>query len=139
MDEVQAGSFMLMDTAYASLGLPFRQSLSIVSTVLSVNRTDGYTVADAGLKSFGMDHGEPTIIGHTMFFTSDEHATFIPGAEGDTRVVAVGERVELIPAHIDPTMAMHERVHVIEARNDDGTVPLDAEVIDTWPINLRNW
>lgn len=135
VDEVQAGSFLLMDTSYATLGLPFRQSLTVLATVLSVNRTDGYAVGDAGLKSFGMDHGEPTVVGHTMFFTSDEHVTFVPGDVP----VDVGDRIEMTPAHIDPTMAMHERVHVVERRDTDGTVPLDTEVIDTWPIDLRNW
>lgn len=140
--EVQAGSFLLMDTSYGGLDLPFRQSFSVMATVVSVNADAGYAVADAGLKSFGMDHGEPTIIGHTMFFTSDEHATFVPGGgtPGDGAVpVAVGDRVEMIPGHIDPTMAMHERVHVIEARDEDGRVPLDARVVDVWPIDMRNW
>ncbi|MCB1257266.1 MAG: alanine racemase [Microthrixaceae bacterium] len=135
-DEVQAGSFLLMDTSYSALDLPFRQSATVLATVISVNRSDGYAVGDAGLKAFGMDHGEPTIIGHTMFFTSDEHVTFVPGVGHN---VSVGDRIHMVPSHIDPTMAMHERVHVIESRNTDGTVPLDAEVIDTWPVDLRNW
>lgn len=134
--EVQAGSYLLMDTAYAALDLPFRQALGVMATVISVNEDDGYAVADAGLKAFGMDHGEPTVVGHTMFFTSDEHVTFVPGIDSRVRV---GDRVEMIPAHIDPTMAMHERLHVIESRGDDGAIPLEAEIIDVWPIDLRNW
>ena len=43
--------------------------------------------------------------------------------------MAVGERVRVIPAHIDPTMAMHEVAWLI--RGDD--------VIDRWPIDLRGW
>src|SRR5262249_19306920 len=57
--EIQAGSYALMDTAYAKLGLPFRLALSVLSTVISVS--PGYAVADCGLKSLGMDHGNPTI------------------------------------------------------------------------------
>ncbi|HEY3095765.1 MAG TPA: alanine racemase, partial [Acidimicrobiia bacterium] len=34
--EIQAGSYVLMDTAYGHLDLPFRQALSIVATVISV-------------------------------------------------------------------------------------------------------
>ena len=34
--ELQAGSYALMDTEYASLGLPFGQALSILATVISV-------------------------------------------------------------------------------------------------------
>ena len=30
--EIQAGSYALMDTAYAKLGLPFRQALSVLAT-----------------------------------------------------------------------------------------------------------
>ncbi len=60
--EIQAGSYALMDTAYGSLGLPFGQALGVLSTVVSSN--DEWAVCDAGLKSLGMDHGNPTIEGH---------------------------------------------------------------------------
>lgn len=140
VSEVQAGSYLLMDTSYATLGLPFRQAVSVLSTVISTNRTDGYGVADAGLKAFGMDHGDPTTIGHTTFFCSDEHVTFVANADDSGRgMPTVGDRVHLVPAHVDPTMALHERMYVVAERNEDGTVELDAEVLDTWPIDLRNW
>ena len=35
--EIQAGSYVLMDTAYAKLGLPFRQGLTVLATVISVS------------------------------------------------------------------------------------------------------
>lgn len=124
--EVQAGSFLLMDTHYAQLGLPFRQALSVVATVVSANDDAGYVVADAGLKAFGMDHGEPTAVGHTLFFTSDEHSTIVPSDPGS---LAVCDRVTLWPGHVDPTMSQHERAYVVQG--DD--------VLDTWPIDLRNW
>lgn len=124
--EVQAGSFLLMDTHYAQLGLPFRQAVSVRATVVSVNDDAGYAVADAGLKAFGMDHGEPTVVGHTLFFTSDEHATIVPSEPG---ALGPGDRVTLWPGHVDPTMSQHERAYVVRA----------DEVVDTWPIDLRNW
>ena len=120
--EIQAGSYALMDTAYAHLDLPFRQALSIVATVISVS--EGWAVADCGLKSLGMDHGDPMVIGHTVWFCSDEHVVF-----GREQPVAVGDRVRVWPAHVDPTVAYHERMHV--ARDD--------EVIDTWAVDLRGW
>jgi D-serine deaminase-like pyridoxal phosphate-dependent protein len=120
--EIQAGSYALMDTAYGHLDLPFRQALSIVATVISVS--DGWAVADCGLKALGMDHGDPTVIGHTVWYCSDEHVTFGPG-----QPVAVGDRVRVLPAHIDPTVAYHERMHL--ARGD--------EIVDTWAVDLRGW
>ena len=122
--EIQAGSYALMDTAYASLGLPFRQALALESTVISAS--PGWTVCDAGLKSLGMDHGNPSIEGAKVWFCSDEHVTF---RTEDAREFQPGDRVRVIPAHVDPTMALHERAFVVRG----------TEVVDTWPIDLRGW
>jgi D-serine deaminase-like pyridoxal phosphate-dependent protein len=120
--EVQAGSYALMDSYYATLGQPFEQACWIVGTVISVN--PAFAVADVGLKSLGMDHGNPSIEDAAVWFCSDEHVTFAP-----RRRSAVGDRVRVVPAHIDPTMAMHEHAWVV--RGD--------EVVDRWPIDLRGW
>jgi D-serine deaminase-like pyridoxal phosphate-dependent protein len=120
--EVQAGSYALMDTYYAQLGLPFRQALFLETTVVSVSAK--WAVCDAGLKSLGMDHGNPTIEGGSVWFCSDEHITFAPATP-----LEPGDRVGVIPAHVDPTMALHERAYVVWG--DD--------VIDEWAIDLRGW
>jgi D-serine deaminase-like pyridoxal phosphate-dependent protein len=121
--EIQAGSYALMDTSYATVGLPFRQALFVVGTVISVR--PGHAVADVGLKALGMDHGNPTIDGATVWFCSDEHVTFAATGEPP----AVGDRVRVVPAHVDPTMAKHEVAWLV----GDGTV------VDRWPIDLRGW
>ena len=144
--EIQAGSYALMDTAYDTLDLPFRPALSLVATVVSVNTRDGYAVADCGLKSLGMDHGDPhmTIGGlvfggvpgqedadgaraGTVWFCSDEHLTF--GAGDDGALPRVGDRVRVWPAHVDPTVAYHERMHLVSG----------GDVLDEWPVDLRGW
>ncbi len=127
--EVQAGSYLLMDTHYGQLGLPFRQALRVAVTVTSTTPTKGWGVVDAGLKSFGMDHGNPDLDGWNVFFCSDEHTTFIPGPDGDGGLPTVGSRLWMVPAHVDPTVAYHERMHVVDG----------DQVIDTWPVDLRNW
>jgi len=121
-NEIQAGSYVLLDTSYAKLGLPFRQGLFVWSTVISV--APQYAVGDCGLKSLGMDHGNPSIDDADVFFCSDEHITFIPKTP-----VRVGDRIRVWPAHIDPTIAYHERLHLIDGE----------DVIDTWEIDLRGW
>lgn len=120
VNEIQAGSYALMDTAYGALGLPFEQALSVFSTVISSN--DEFAVCDAGLKSLGMDHGNPTIEDHRVWFCSDEHVTFSPPEP-------VGTRLRVIPAHVDPTVAYHATLHI-----SDGD-----DVIEHWPIDLRGW
>ncbi len=122
--EVQAGSYTLMDTEYAKLGLPFSQALHLWATVISVN--DRVAICDAGLKSMGMDHGDPSIDGADVLYCSDEHVVFIPH-EGYSW--EVGDRVRLVPAHVDPTIALHEQLWLVDG--DD--------VIDRWPVDLRGW
>jgi len=122
--EIQAGSYSLMDSSYTKLGLPFEQAFWVLSTVISVSAK--YAVADCGLKSLGMDHGNPTLEGSTVWFCSDEHLTFAPGP-GWTP--AVGERVRVTPAHVDPTVAYHERLHLISGET----------LLDRWEIDLRGW
>jgi len=118
--EIQAGSYALMDTAYGRLGLPFGQAVFVLATVVS--SCAQWSVADAGLKAFGMDHGNPGLDGAEVWFCSDEHTTFAPPRP-------VGEQVRLVPGHVDPTMAYHERLYLCSG----------ADVVDIWPIDLRGW
>jgi D-serine deaminase-like pyridoxal phosphate-dependent protein len=122
VSEVQAGSYALMDTHYGSLGLPFDQAVHVLGTVISV--CADWAVADVGLKALGMDHGNPSIVGGDVWFCSDEHITFSPSER-----VSVGDRVRVVPAHIDPTMSMHEAAWITSG----------GEVVDRWPIDLRGW
>jgi D-serine deaminase-like pyridoxal phosphate-dependent protein len=125
--EIQAGSYALMDTAYGALGLPFRRALAVMATVVSTNPRDGYAVADCGLKSLGMDHGNPSIDGATVWFCSDEHITF--SIDDGGALPHVGDRVTVWPSHVDPTIAYHDRMHIAD----------DDQVVETWAIDLRGW
>lgn len=126
--EIQAGSYALMDTAYSKLELPFGQALTVLATVISVNPA-GWAVADCGLKALGMDHGNPTIPGSTVWFCSDEHVTFSP--DDGRPLPALGDQIEVVPAHIDPTVAYHDRMHLVD--------PERTEILDVWPVDMRGW
>ena len=120
--EIQAGSYALMDTAYAKLGLPFSHALSVLATVISVSKD--WAVADCGLKALGMDHGNPCVEGSEVWFCSDEHLTYVPGSP-----VRVGDRIRVLPAHVDPTVAYHEHLHVVDGDH----------VLERWDVDLRGW
>lgn len=126
--EIQAGSYALMDTEYAHLALPFRQALFVLGRVISVwpgtPTMPPYAVADVGLKALGMDHGNPAVPGAQVWFCSDEHVTFAP-----EEPLKVGDLVRVVPAHCDPTVALHERIHLIDGET----------VLETWPVDLRGW
>jgi D-serine deaminase-like pyridoxal phosphate-dependent protein len=124
--ELQAGSYCLMDTEYVPHAEGFEQALTCLTTVIS-RSPKGWGVLDAGLKAFGMDHGDPKVLDvGDCWFVSDEHITFgvAEGAE-----VRVGDRARVVPAHVDPTVSQHERLHVVEG----------DEVVDVWEVDLRGW
>jgi D-serine deaminase-like pyridoxal phosphate-dependent protein len=122
--EIQAGSYSLMDTQYGQLSSPFNQAAWVIGTVIS--SSDKWAVIDVGLKSLGMDHGNPTIDGHAVWFCSDEHTTFSPN---DGEPPKVGTRIRVTPAHIDPTVAMHDVAWITSG---------DA-IVERWEIDLRGW
>lgn len=125
--ELQAGSYALMDTAYAAIGVPFGLALSILATVVSVNQ-GGWAVADCGLKALGMDHGKPSLSdGSSVWYCSDEHIVFSPPDGGS--LPQVGDQVRVLPAHVDPTVAYHERLYLVEG----------DRVMEAWPVDLRGW
>lgn len=123
--EIQAGSYCLMDTQYNELDLPFSIALEILSTVIAIH-PDGYVIADAGLKAQGMDHGNPTWAHGTVMFCSDEHVTMEANEPGAWRV---GDLIRLQPAHVDPTVARHEDMWLVDGES----------IIDRWPVDLRHW
>jgi D-serine deaminase-like pyridoxal phosphate-dependent protein len=126
--EVQAGSYVLMDTAYAKLDLPFEPALSLLGTVLS-RPSPTICVSDSGHKACTEDHGNPSvkgIEGASVLLLSDEHATIMLPAESR---IAPGDRIELWPSHIDPTINLHDALFVVDG----------DEVTDVWPIAARGY
>ena len=122
--EIQAGSYCLMDTAYAAAGAPFEQALTVLASIISAN-AGGWFVADVGLKSLGMDHGNPTVPGAAVWYCADEHTVF----SSDGAHFEVGQRVRVLPAHVDPTVALHQQLHLVDG----------DQVLESWDIDLRGW
>jgi len=131
--ELQCGSYIFMDGEYSALkgsrGEPyeeFEQSLFVLSTVMSV-AGEGRAILDAGLKSYSLEKGLPTIHGpHVgrLIKASDEHGTveLAPGA-----FLQLGTKLKLAPSHCDPTINLHDQYVCI--RND--------RVEAIWPILAR--
>ena len=126
--EIQAGSYALMDTDYARLGLPFEHALAVLGTVIS-RPVPNRCVADSGHKACTKDHGNPSvkdIAGAAVLTLNDEHATIElpPGC-----AVTIGDRIQLLPSHIDPTMNLHNVVYALDGN----------EVTGVWPIAARGY
>lgn len=109
--EVQPGSFAFMDTDYLDTGgLPYESSFEVVATVISRPDPDR-AVIDAGLKTLSDDSGPARLVdapGWSYHHAGDEHGKLTPTGEPGRRELRVGDRVRLIPSHIDPTINLHD-------------------------------
>lgn len=126
--EIQAGSYVLMDTDYGRLDVPFEQAFWALGTIVSRPEQDR-CVADCGHKSMTKDHGLPTVrgfAGASVVSLNDEHATIAIPPES---MIAVGDRVFLRPSHTDPTMNLHDVVYALEGER----------VIGIWPVAARGY
>ena len=131
--EVQPGSFVFMDTSYRRvLGGEFEPALTVLTTVISCPR-GGEAVVDAGLKSLSTDSGfaepkdEPSM---SYRPAGDEHGILSwdssVSSAAPRRALEVGDRVELIPSHIDTTVNLHDHYHVCVGERLDAVWPISA-------------
>jgi len=127
-DEIQPGSYAFMDADYAknewAAPLPrFEHALFVLTTVMS--RAPERAIVDAGLKASSVDSGMPGVWrrdGLRYTRASDEHG-WIEGSP----LPALGERLQLVPGHCDPTVNLY-----------DWYVCVRRGVVEAlWPITAR--
>ncbi len=120
--EVQAGTYLFMDAAYARVGVGFEHSLFLLSQVVS--REDGRVVVDAGLKTLGTDQGGPVFVDFpdTPVEMSEEHCTIYAANR-----CTVGDKLRLIPGHCCTTINLHDMLYLIRG----------AKVADRVPVTSR--
>jgi D-serine deaminase-like pyridoxal phosphate-dependent protein len=133
--ELQAGSYVFMDTQYldcdldGSGGSPFETALAVDARVVSANHSALVTI-DAGFKSLSTDGGSPRVIEgaapETMFaFMGDEHGALVAPDIG-TRL-RPGDAVTLIVPHCDPTVNLYDNYHVVQG----------GSLVDIGPVGAR--
>ena len=133
LDELQLGSYALMDREYRDAlgrdpdlgdGGDWGQALWVQSTVVSANH-EGFVTVDAGLKAFATDAGEPVwpAGGGRYAFFGDEHGLL---TVSEHRPLRLGDRVELVPPHCDPTVDRYDVIHLVRGDEVVDIVPVDA-------------
>ena len=127
INELQAGSYALMDTQYAQLKTPFVQACFVIGTVIS--RSKDWLVIDVGLKSLSTDHGNPSVDDYDVLFCSDEHTTLVRKKDSGLPPANIGDKLFVKPSHLDPTMAMHSEAWITRGE----------KILDCWQIDLRGW
>jgi D-serine deaminase-like pyridoxal phosphate-dependent protein len=137
LTDLQVGSYAVMDVQYLGLGSRedpaafghFRPALRVLSTVLSANAR-GHVTVDAGLKTLYRDTPAPAVAApaggaYAYDWYGDEYGKV--SVPSGAPALAVGDLVEIVPSHCDPTINLFDRLHVVE----------DGAVVEVWPIDLR--
>jgi D-serine deaminase-like pyridoxal phosphate-dependent protein len=107
IDEIQCGSYVLMDTVYKKVRPEFHNARSILSTVIS-KRAHTITT-DVGLKGMGIEYGIPEIIGHLqakVLYVAEEH-TVIENID-----VPIGEKIQISPPHGCTTNNLYSKMWI---------------------------
>ena len=133
-NELQCGSYAFMDADYGRIldkdGQRIDQgewenSLFLLTSVMSHAKADK-AICDAGLKAQSVDSGLPFVFGRddvTYIKCSDEHGVI----EDPNGVLAINEKLRLVPGHCDPTCNIHD--WYVGVRN--------GKVETLWPVSAR--
>ena len=135
--ELQAGSYPLMDVAYQQIvGDDFAPAMRVLATVVSASHPDRITV-DAGFKAFATDRPfgpEPIdITGIRWQWAGDEHGFL--HLESPSRKLHLGDKLEFLAPHCDPTVNLYDRIHVVRGDTVEHVWPLKRLSLDSPPIS----
>lgn len=121
--EIQAGSYLFMDAAYARLDPGFHHSLYLYATVVST--AGGRVVTDAGMKSLATDQGAPVFEAYpdAAVSMSEEHSAF---AADPKKTCRIGDRLRAIPGHCCTTVNLHDRIHLMRDGTIIGCIPVTS-------------
>ena len=130
--EIQPGSYAVMDQEYSNIEYKdgkFANAMTMLTTVISANQKEHVTV-DAGTKALYKVATKPHIISHPNLtydwdYFGDEHGKV--SSNNGTTLPNLGEVLELVVAHCDPTINLFNHFYITE--NDI--------VVDRWDIDLR--
>ncbi len=133
--ELQVGSYVFMDVDYRRIGgrnepavySDFRPSLTVLSTVVSTAHADRVTI-DAGTKALDTtvtSRAEPQgLPGVTYRAAGDEFGSLV--ADKGARLPRLGERLEFIVPHCDPTTNLYDRIYAMRGERVEAVWPIAA-------------
>jgi D-serine deaminase-like pyridoxal phosphate-dependent protein len=119
--ELQVGSYVFMDVDYRRIGgkdgnavySDFQPSLTILATVVSATHAGRVTI-DAGTKAVDTTTANlpqaKNFPGLTYAKAGDEFGALTPSEPGG-KLPALGERLELIVPHCDPSVNLYDRLY----------------------------
>lgn len=125
LTELQAGSYVVMDIAYRRVGVDFASAMTILTTVVSANH-DTFVTLDGGYKAFSADRGYGPEAAHfpgTKYRWGGDEFGYLDVEESNLRP-KLGDRIEFIAPHCDPTVNLYDRIHACRGDVVEAVWPL---------------
>ncbi|MCK5464382.1 MAG: alanine racemase, partial [Bacteroidales bacterium] len=122
IDELQCGSYVLMDSSYKKIRPEFENARYVLATIIS-DQKESKTV-DVGLKGVGAEYGTPEVIAYPeakSLGLAEEHLVF------EKLDASIGDKIRLIPPHGCTTNNLYAKMWI--TRNDI--------IEDVWAIEGR--
>jgi D-serine deaminase-like pyridoxal phosphate-dependent protein len=121
--EIQAGSYVFMDTEYNRLKLPFKNALTVLATV--IHKRPGVAVTDAGTKVCCSDQGVTLVHGFEdlQVILNEEHGII----KDENDMLCYLQKVRYIPGHCCATVNLHDNYYCIR----------DGLLSAVWPVSAR--
>lgn len=124
--EIQAGSYLLMDTDYRSICTDFELALSVLGTVISKPSNDRL-ILDVGLKAISSERGLPilkNLEGTRVRKLNAEHA--IVDVLDSQLSLGVGDQLELWAQYSDATVNLHRQMFGVREGRVEETFVLES-------------
>jgi 3-hydroxy-D-aspartate aldolase len=133
--ELQVGSYVFMDLDYRRIGgktsgenyADFRHSLTVLATVVNATHSDRVSV-DAGTKALDTTttykpeaQGWPGLVYNRG---GDEFG--ILSLEPGAKLPRIGDRIEFIVPHCDPTTNLYDRIYAVRGEQVEAVWPIAA-------------
>jgi 3-hydroxy-D-aspartate aldolase len=130
--ELQVGSYVFMDAEYLQIGGKdgntiygdFRPALTVLTTVVSTTHSDQVTV-DAGVKAFAPSPDPvPKDRQGLKYRRAGDEFGAITATSGT--LPQLGDRLELIAPHCDPTVNLYDRIYACRGEQVEAIWPVAA-------------
>ena len=124
--EIEAGSYVVMDTTYSRVVPDFENALFLLSTVIS-RRDDEWLVTDMGKKAATEEFGLPELQDTDtakLVALSEEHAKI--QILDPACPLQPGDKVQFIPSHCCTTINLHDDYFCVRNGKLEAVWPIDA-------------
>lgn len=127
INEINPGSYIFMSLMHRLEGVPFKHSLSVLTTVVSRPAKDR-AIIDGGVQTFSTFWSYPKPKDFEGVEVKELHMEHgILKLKKPDIDLKVGDKIEFIPAYPDTTINLHDKFYIIRGDN----------VETTWKIGAR--